>query len=69
MNSKFRRLSAAALTLVLCLAISPITAAKAARDRRDRFERVDPIVRIVNRIKQFFGRISSLDDFPGPPNP
>ena len=69
MNLKYRRLSAAALTLVFCLTVAPITAAKSARDRHDRFERRDPIVRLISRIKELLGRISSQDDFPGPPNP
>ena len=68
MNLKYRRLSAAALTLVFCLAISPGAIAKPAKDRQ-RVDPADPIVRIIKRIKIFIGQITTLDDFPGPPHP
>ena len=68
MNLKYRRLSAAALTLVFCLAATPVTLAKPAGERF-RFEPRDPIVRIVKKIKDFLTRISSEDDFPEPPRP
>ncbi len=67
MNLKYR-FSAAALTLVVCLALAPVTAAKPA-DNRDRFEPRDRILRIVKRIKDFIGRISSQDEYPHPPIP
>lgn len=70
MKLKYRRMSAAALTLVFCLSVAPMAAAKADRDRdRNRIEPPDRIVRLVTRIKNLLGRISSQDDFPGPPNP
>lgn len=68
MNLKYRRLSAAALTLVFCLTVAPITEAKPVQNR-DRFEPRERIVKIVKRIKDLVWRISSFDDGPQPPNP
>jgi hypothetical protein len=68
MNLKYRRLSAAALTLVFCLVVAPRATAKAAKDRY-RVDPVDPIVRIIKKIKVFIGQITTLEDFPGPPHP
>lgn len=68
MNRNYRRLSAAALTLVFCLAAAPVTTAKPARDR-DRFDPSNPIIRIIHKVKVFLGRITALDDYPGPPIP
>lgn len=71
MKLKYRRVSAAALTLIFCLSVAPVVAAKANRDRdRDRF-RIEPpqqIVRIVKRIKNIL-KISSQEDLPQPPRP
>jgi hypothetical protein len=67
MNRKNRRWGAAALTLVFCLAGAPLAYGKAFREGAD----PDPgerIVRVVKKIKKFFG-ISTLDDFPEPPRP
>jgi hypothetical protein len=68
MNLKYRRVSAAALALVFCLAVTPVAIAKPAGERF-RFEPRDPIVRIVKKIKNFLTSISSEDDFPEPPRP
>jgi hypothetical protein len=67
MNLKYHRLSAAALTLVFCLAITPGTVASPAKDRHR--DPVNPIAGIVKKIKTFFGQITALDDFPTPPYP
>ncbi|HEX6641246.1 MAG TPA: hypothetical protein VF215_09040 [Thermoanaerobaculia bacterium] len=68
MKRNYRRLSASALTLVFCLAVAPLATAKPTRDR-ERFDPADPIVRIIKKVKNFIGRITALDDFPGPPVP
>lgn len=67
MNRNYRRVSAAALALVLCLAATPIVTAKPAPNR-DRFAPADPIVKVISKIKNFLGRIVTFDE-PGPPHP
>ena len=70
MKLKYRRVSAAALTLIFCLSVAPMMAAKAIRDRdRNRIEPPEQVVRIVKRIKDLFKRISTQEDFPQPPVP
>jgi hypothetical protein len=72
MKLKYRRVSAAALTLIFCLSVAPVLAAKANHDRdsdRIRIEPPAPIVRIVKRIKNILQRISGQEDLPQPPVP
>ena len=68
MNRNYRRMGAAALLLVFCLTAAPITNAKPVKNR-DRFDVREPIVRLVNKIKNLLNRIGTLDEFPGPPVP
>jgi hypothetical protein len=72
MKLEYRRVSAAALTLIFCLSVAPLVSAKAARDRdreRGRIEPPERIVRIVKRIKDILNRIASQEDLPQPPIP
>lgn len=68
MKIKNRRWGAAALALVVCLSVAPLTTAKPTEDR-NRFEPRERIVRIVKRIKDFLNRIGSQEDLPQPPIP
>jgi hypothetical protein len=66
MKRYHHRLSAAALTLIVCLSISPIAAA-AQPDAHDFRE---SIVRILKKIqKKATSIITVLGDTPGPPKP
>lgn len=66
MKRYHHRLSAAALTLIVCLAITP-TAAAAPLNLGDH-EFVRRVVQIFKNIQKKFS-ITSLQDFPGPPKP
>ncbi|HEX8254912.1 MAG TPA: hypothetical protein VF846_17335 [Thermoanaerobaculia bacterium] len=64
MKSKFVRAGVAALTLVVCLSISPVAAAAPGDGSADLRER---IIRAVKKLKNI--RITILEDFPLPPKP
>lgn len=61
-------LSAAALTLVLCLSVAPMAVA-APQSRDDQFTVRDRIEHVIKKIRRFFGGITSLDELPLPPRP
>lgn len=65
MKSKSYRLSAAALTLVICVSIAP---ASYAGKQNKEFEVREKVVQLLKKVQRFFG-ITSLNDFPVPPRP
>lgn len=65
MNSHLQR-SATALVLLVCLSVAPVAAAGNRGGERDFNERVK---RIVKKIQQMVGGITTLSDIPGPPKP
>jgi hypothetical protein len=67
MKTGFRRMSVAALTLVVCLSLSPVAAAAVTRDHDDDLR--EKIVRILKKAQKFFGSITSLEDAIQPPRP
>jgi hypothetical protein len=67
MKTGFRRLSVAALTLVVCLSFSPDASAVVVRDHDDSFH--ERVVKILKKAKKFFGSIGTLEDALNPPRP
>ena len=65
MNSRFQR-SATALVLFVCLFGGPAATAGGRGGERDFTERVK---RILKKVHQFVGGITTLSDLPGPPKP
>ena len=68
MNRNFRRLSAAVLTLAVCLTISPLATARPRKDR-PKFDPVEPVVRVIAKFKNLLVRVTPLDEYPTPPLP
>ena len=66
MKSRFHRASAAALVLSVCLTIAPIAIADGRDGGRDFGERVR---RIIQKIQQIVGGITTNNDVLGPPKP
>lgn len=67
MKTVSRRVSVAALTLVVCLSLTPVASAAVHRDRDDDLR--EKIVRILQKARKFFGSITSLEDNIIPPVP
>lgn len=66
MKSRSVRSSAAALVLLVCLSVAPIAAANGRDTGRDFSERVR---RIIQKIQQIAGGITSNSNYPTPPKP
>lgn len=64
MKSHIRRAGVAALTLVVCLAFSPVAAARPVDGPTLR----EKIVKIVKKLRMFAG-VKTFEDFPTPPKP
>ncbi len=70
MKIEYRHLSAAALTLFLCLLIAPFApAAQAARDGDRAFDVPQAITRTINKLKKIVRGITTFEDVPAPPRP
>jgi hypothetical protein len=67
MKTGYRRVSVAALTLVVCLSLSPVAAAAVSRDHNDDLR--TKIVRMLKKAQKFFGSITSQEDAITPPRP
>lgn len=66
MKRYHHRLSAAALTLIVCLSISPVAAAAQPDLGADFAQKV---VRFFKKVQKKLTGITTLTDFPGPPRP
>lgn len=66
MNHYIHRGIAAALTLVVCLTVSPNLSASEKRVRE--ITPRERVVRVIQQIQKFFG-VSVATDFPNPPKP
>lgn len=64
MKSHIRRAGVAALTLVVCLAFSPVATAKPIDGPTLR----EKIIQIVKKLRTFAGT-KTFEDFPAPPKP
>jgi hypothetical protein len=64
MKSNTRRVGVAALTLIVCLAISPWATAAPVGDPPVR----DKVVKFLKKLKKIAGVIT-LEDLPSPPRP
>ncbi|HYI08238.1 MAG TPA: hypothetical protein VEK57_04125 [Thermoanaerobaculia bacterium] len=67
MKTGYRRVSVAALTLVVCLSLAPVATAAVSRDHDDDLRA--KIVRMLKKAQKFFGSITSLEDNITPPRP
>ena len=67
MKSTKLRVSAVALAFAIALSIAPASAAVPVYKDFDRVR--DPIVRVIKKIRTFFGSITSQEDLPQPPRP
>jgi hypothetical protein len=69
MKIRVRRVSAAALALVVCLSLSPVASAAVERDRLDELDLRAKIVRILKKAQKLLGGIASQEDSITPPRP
>lgn len=67
MSIRVRKLSVAALALVVCLSLSPVASAAVERDQD--LDLREKIVRILKKAQKLLGGIASQTDSITPPKP
>ena len=68
MKSSHRAANAVVLALVICLSAVPASAAEPLH-RDYEYEVRERVVRVIKKVRQFFGGITGLEDVPMPPRP